>query len=128
MEIGLRRKKKVSRLDCNQSLSQDYIVLAYRDLSIPIYSQQLMKKEGFRNYRSDHPPIGKNPSMREVPTTAFCAVQVKETSEVAPGLMQEAQRYFLLDWTDRLWQEHLQVIQINKLISIKSIKSIHFLD
>lgn len=46
--------------------------------------------------------------------------KVKETSEVAPGLMQEAQRYFLLDWTDRLWQEHLQAMSfLQKAIGLR---------
>ena len=36
-------------------------------------------------------------------------VQKAETEAVEPGLMQEAQRFFLLTQTDNLWKEHLQV-------------------
>lgn len=36
-------------------------------------------------------------------------VQVKDVDAVEKGLIQQAQRFFLLDWTDKLWQEHLQV-------------------
>ncbi|GBG68259.1 hypothetical protein CBR_g2809 [Chara braunii] len=33
------------------------------------------------------------------------------TDKVAPGLMQEAERYFVLSQTDNLWKEHLQAIK-----------------
>jgi len=32
--------------------------------------------------------------------------------EYEPGLMSEAQRFFLLSQTDSLWKEHLQVILV----------------
>ena len=35
--------------------------------------------------------------------------QVKEVEEVIPDLVQDFQRFFLLDMTDKKWQEHLQV-------------------
>ena len=35
--------------------------------------------------------------------------QVKDVDQIEKGLVQQAQRFFLLDWTDKLWQEHLQV-------------------
>ena len=39
----------------------------------------------------------------------YTNVQKAETEAVEPGLMQEAQRFFLLTQTDNLWKEHLQV-------------------
>ena len=36
-------------------------------------------------------------------------VQVKQVDSVEDGLMQEAQRFFVLTQTDNLWKEHLQV-------------------
>ena len=35
--------------------------------------------------------------------------QVREVEEVEVGLMQAAQRFFVLTNTDNLWKEHLQV-------------------
>lgn len=35
--------------------------------------------------------------------------KVEAVEELQPGLMMEAQRYFLLTQTDTLWKEHLQV-------------------
>lgn len=37
-------------------------------------------------------------------------MQVKEVEAVIPDLVQDFQRFFLLDMTDKKWQEHLQVI------------------
>jgi preprotein translocase subunit SecA len=34
---------------------------------------------------------------------------VKEVEAVEGGLMQEAQKFFVLTQTDNLWKEHLQV-------------------
>ena len=41
---------------------------------------------------------------------SFSALQVKEVESVIPDLVQDFQRFFLLDMTDKKWQEHLQVI------------------
>lgn len=38
----------------------------------------------------------------------FCK-QVEEIEGVEKGLMQEAQRFFVLTQTDNMWKEHLQV-------------------
>ena len=39
-----------------------------------------------------------------------CSVmQVKEVESVIPDLVLDFQRFFLLDMTDKKWQEHLQV-------------------
>ena len=38
-------------------------------------------------------------------------VQVQGVEAVQPGLMQEAQRFFLLTQIDNLWKEHLQAMQ-----------------
>lgn len=35
-------------------------------------------------------------------------MQVRAVEEVQPGLMQQAQRFFLLTQIDNLWKEHLQ--------------------
>ena len=35
--------------------------------------------------------------------------QVEEIEAVEKGLLQEAQRFFLLTQTDNMWKEHLQV-------------------
>jgi len=34
-----------------------------------------------------------------------------EVEKMAPGLMQEAERYFVLTQTDNLWKEHLQALK-----------------
>ena len=39
---------------------------------------------------------------------AGCA-QVRQVDDLEEGLMQEAQRFFVLTQTDNLWKEHLQV-------------------
>ena len=39
-------------------------------------------------------------------------VQVEEVEAVEAGLMQDAQRFFLLTQTDNLWKEHLQVCSL----------------
>ena len=36
-------------------------------------------------------------------------VQVEQVDGLESGLMQEAQRFFVLTQTDNLWKEHLQV-------------------
>lgn len=36
-------------------------------------------------------------------------MQVREVEDVEQGLMQAAQRFFVLTNTDNLWKEHLQV-------------------
>ena len=36
-------------------------------------------------------------------------MQVEQTEGLEKGLMQEAQRFFVLTQTDNLWKEHLQV-------------------
>ena len=36
-------------------------------------------------------------------------VQVDDIEAVEKGLLQEAQRFFLLTQTDNMWKEHLQV-------------------
>ena len=36
-------------------------------------------------------------------------LQVKEIEEVEEGLLNEAQRFFVLTQTDNMWKEHLQV-------------------
>ena len=43
----------------------------------------------------------------------YVTVQKAETEAVEPGLMQEAQRFFLLTQTDNLWKEHLQVCNLH---------------
>ncbi|KAH9313112.1 hypothetical protein KI387_028147, partial [Taxus chinensis] len=35
----------------------------------------------------------------------------EEIEKEAPGLMKEAERYFVLTHIDRLWKEHLQAIK-----------------
>jgi hypothetical protein len=37
-------------------------------------------------------------------------LQVRAVEEVQPGLMQQAQRFFLLTQIDNLWKEHLQAM------------------
>jgi preprotein translocase subunit SecA len=34
-----------------------------------------------------------------------------QVTKKAPGLMQEAERYFVLSQTDNLWKEHLQALK-----------------
>merc|ERR1712224_665852 len=34
-----------------------------------------------------------------------------EVNKIEPDLMLQAERYFLLRWTDSLWKEHLQVVE-----------------
>ena len=41
----------------------------------------------------------------------LCALKVEEVNAVEPGLMQDAQRFFVLTQTDNLWKEHLQAIK-----------------
>ena len=41
----------------------------------------------------------------------LCGLQVEEVNAVEPGLMQDAQRFFVLTQTDNLWKEHLQAIK-----------------
>jgi preprotein translocase subunit SecA len=36
-------------------------------------------------------------------------MQVEEIESVEKGLLQEAQRFFVLAQTDNMWKEHLQV-------------------
>ena len=38
-------------------------------------------------------------------------LQVEEVNGVEAGLMQDAQRFFVLTQTDNLWKEHLQAIK-----------------
>lgn len=38
-------------------------------------------------------------------------VQARAVDEINPGLMAEAQRFFLLTQIDNLWKEHLQAMQ-----------------
>jgi preprotein translocase subunit SecA len=38
-------------------------------------------------------------------------VQVRAVEEVEPGLMKEAERFFLLSQIDNIWKEHLQAMQ-----------------
>lgn len=38
-----------------------------------------------------------------------CGLQVEEIEATEKGLLQEAQRFFLLTQTDNMWKEHLQV-------------------
>ena len=38
-------------------------------------------------------------------------MQVEEVNGVEAGLMQDAQRFFVLTQTDNLWKEHLQAIK-----------------
>lgn len=38
-------------------------------------------------------------------------VQVEEVNAIEPGLMQDAERFFVLTQTDNLWKEHLQAIK-----------------
>ena len=47
----------------------------------------------------------------------LCGVQVEEVNAVEPGLMQEAQRFFVLTQTDNLWKEHLQAIKFLQQVS-----------
>ena len=44
-------------------------------------------------------------------SVSFNAVQVEAVNAVEPGLMQDAQRFFVLTQTDNLWKEHLQAIK-----------------
>ena len=44
------------------------------------------------------------------PDAEWCGgVQVEQVEGLEQGLMQEAQRFFVLTQTDNLWKEHLQV-------------------
>ena len=38
-------------------------------------------------------------------------IQVEEVNAAEPGLMQDAERFFVLTQTDNLWKEHLQAIK-----------------
>ena len=38
-------------------------------------------------------------------------IQVEEVNAIEPGLMQDAERFFVLTQTDNLWKEHLQAIK-----------------
>lgn len=47
-------------------------------------------------------------------------VQVRAVEEVQPGLMQQAQRFFLLTQIDNLWKEHLQQMQfLRQAVSLR---------
>ncbi len=48
--------------------------------------------------------------LREVCVDAYYR-KARAMDEFEPGLMNEAQRYFLLTNTDNLWKEHLQAIK-----------------
>ncbi len=43
--------------------------------------------------------------------------QVEEVNAVEPGLMQDAERFFVLTQTDNLWKEHLQAIKFLQQVS-----------
>ena len=45
------------------------------------------------------------------PITCHDCPQVEEVNAVEPGLMQDAERFFVLTQTDNLWKEHLQAIK-----------------
>lgn len=45
-------------------------------------------------------------------------LQVEEVNGVEAGLMQDAQRFFVLTQTDNLWKEHLQAIKFVQQVSI----------
>ena len=44
-------------------------------------------------------------------------MQVEEVNGVEAGLMQDAQRFFVLTQTDNLWKEHLQAIKFVQQVS-----------
>ena len=44
-------------------------------------------------------------------------LQVEEVNGVEAGLMQDAQRFFVLTQTDNLWKEHLQAIKFVQQVS-----------
>ena len=45
-------------------------------------------------------------------------LQVEEVNSVEAGLMQDAQRFFVLTQTDNLWKEHLQAIRFLQQVSL----------
>ena len=44
-------------------------------------------------------------------------LQVEAVNNVEAGLMQDAQRFFVLTQTDNLWKEHLQAIKFLQQVS-----------
>ena len=44
--------------------------------------------------------------------------QVEEVNAAEPGLMQDAERFFVLTQTDNLWKEHLQAIKFLQQVSV----------
>ncbi len=50
--------------------------------------------------------------------------QVEEVNAAEPGLMQDAERFFVLTQTDNLWKEHLQAIKFLQQVSARS-KRLH---
>ena len=49
---------------------------------------------------------------------SMCTQQVEEVNGVEAGLMQDAQRFFVLTQTDNLWKEHLQAIKFVQQVSL----------
>ncbi len=47
-------------------------------------------------------------------------IQVEEVNAAEPGLMQDAERFFVLTQTDNLWKEHLQAIKFLQQVSARS--------
>ncbi len=50
----------------------------------------------------------------------FINTQVEEVNTAEPGLMQDAERFFVLTQTDNLWKEHLQAIKFLQQVSARS--------
>ena len=47
-------------------------------------------------------------------------MQVRAVEEAQPGLMQQAQRFFLLTQIDNLWKEHLQAMEfLRKAVGLR---------
>ncbi len=47
-------------------------------------------------------------------------IQVEEVNAAEPGLMQDAERFFVLTQTDNLWKEHLQAIKFLQQVCARS--------
>ena len=52
-------------------------------------------------------------------------LQVEEVNSVEAGLMQDAQRFFVLTQTDNLWKEHLQAIKFVQQVCELLQSSLH---
>ncbi len=50
----------------------------------------------------------------------YINMQVEEVNAAEPGLMQDAERFFVLTQTDNLWKEHLQAIKFLQQVCARS--------